>query len=657
MKSFNLFLLLLTFSGHLQAQSNKEIGGIDTLTLQDLMDIKLTVASAIELTPRESPGIVTYITAEDIRKTGARDLMEVLQFVPGFEYGVDVEGVVGLGIRGNWAHEGKVVLLIDGLEMNETLFSTLQFGNHYPTDNIERIEIIRGPGSAMYGGFAAYAVINVVSRKPQKNQETSASVQTGVGEKGVSRKSLSAYHGLVGQNASGAIHVSYSQGERSQSDYRDVYGNSYNMHNNSDLNNLYINGNLKIGKTNIQLIADQYHIVSRDEYITATKNQYDVHFNSYFGSVTRDFNINNKWKVNGKLNGSVQQPWKNTEPREIDEGTPTNILTSRINGQINLNGHVTDKFDLITGIEYFYDRSKDNFQGSTFRTSGSRYFSYHNSAIFVQGLYSIKKWNLIAGIRGNYNSEFDPTLTPRVGATYARDSWHIKALYNKSFRSPSTLNLDLAPTIRPEQTSVTEIEAGIQIHKKIYLTANFYTIHTNDPIVYYYDTLSNDDAYTNLTRTGSVGMELYIQYKGKRSTIETNASFYQTPAYQILKVYAAPDEDQYLGLSPVKINIRYCYSFSNQLRASLSIFQQGKKWAITSFDENDNQHYEKINAFTQINLFAEYNFRKHKGWGIAAGVNNLLDQEQWFVQPYNNNHAPLPGMGREITAKIYFKNF
>lgn len=78
--------------------------------------------------------------------------MQVLQLIPGFDFGVDVEGIVGIGVRGNWAHEGKVLMLWDGLEMNEDLYSTLQFGGHYPVGQIKRIEIIRGPGSAIYGG-------------------------------------------------------------------------------------------------------------------------------------------------------------------------------------------------------------------------------------------------------------------------------------------------------------------------------------------------------------------------------------------------------------------------------------------------------------------------------------------------------------------------
>src|SRR5689334_11805921 len=114
----------------------------DDLDLQDITDVSLDdllktdfdVASKVPQTYREVPGVITVITREEIMDSGARDLDDVLQLVPGFSLGVDVEAVVGIGVRGNWAHEGKVLLLIDGQQMNETLYSTNQLGNRYPID-------------------------------------------------------------------------------------------------------------------------------------------------------------------------------------------------------------------------------------------------------------------------------------------------------------------------------------------------------------------------------------------------------------------------------------------------------------------------------------------------------------------------------------------
>src|SRR5688572_19621264 len=131
--------------------------------LEELINSLISAASKKPLSSRESPSIVSLITQEEIKNSGARDLIDVLRMVPGMDFGMDVEGVVGLGIRGNWAHEGKVLILMDGQEMNEIMFATTQFGNHFPIDLIKRIEVIRGPGSAIYGGFAEYGVINIIT--------------------------------------------------------------------------------------------------------------------------------------------------------------------------------------------------------------------------------------------------------------------------------------------------------------------------------------------------------------------------------------------------------------------------------------------------------------------------------------------------------------
>ncbi|HEX7413290.1 MAG TPA: TonB-dependent receptor plug domain-containing protein, partial [Bacteroidia bacterium] len=184
-----LFILLCGFVSYTQAQTNpvvvtdstqKDTLNFYDMTIEQLLSLKahgipseleklinslISVASKKPLNVRESPSIVTLVTADEIKNSGARDLVDVLRLVPGIDFGMDVEGVVGIGMRGNWAHEGKVLLLLDGQEMNEILYATTQFGNHFPIDQIKKIEIIRGPGSAIYGGYAEYGVINIVTKQ------------------------------------------------------------------------------------------------------------------------------------------------------------------------------------------------------------------------------------------------------------------------------------------------------------------------------------------------------------------------------------------------------------------------------------------------------------------------------------------------------------
>src|SRR4051812_47227501 len=86
-----------------------EVGDIQELSLEDLLNPEVQVASKTPLTMRDAPGILTVVQHDEIVRSGARDLMDILQLVPGFSFGVDVEGVVSLGFRGLWGHEGKIL--------------------------------------------------------------------------------------------------------------------------------------------------------------------------------------------------------------------------------------------------------------------------------------------------------------------------------------------------------------------------------------------------------------------------------------------------------------------------------------------------------------------------------------------------------------------
>src|SRR3954471_7671281 len=71
--------------------------------LQKSLNKGLTVSSSKALSTRETPGIISLITAEEIQNAGARDLIDILRLVPGFDVAQDLQFVMGIGLRGNWA--------------------------------------------------------------------------------------------------------------------------------------------------------------------------------------------------------------------------------------------------------------------------------------------------------------------------------------------------------------------------------------------------------------------------------------------------------------------------------------------------------------------------------------------------------------------------
>src|SRR6185369_10896984 len=135
----HIVALILFFAVQLAYGQAKDTTALDPyeMSLEQQMNIKVS-ASKTNLSSRETPSIVSVITREDIKNMGARDLMDILNQVPGMSFAGDVQNVVGIGSRGNWGHEGKVLLLIDGNEMNEILYATTQFGQHYNISNIDR---------------------------------------------------------------------------------------------------------------------------------------------------------------------------------------------------------------------------------------------------------------------------------------------------------------------------------------------------------------------------------------------------------------------------------------------------------------------------------------------------------------------------------------
>ena len=143
-------------------------GGLQQMSLEEILNVKVTVASRTETSLTDAPSVVSVITAEDIRRMGARDLRDVLRTVPGFELGIGVFGYPEFGLRGVITPSTeKIRILLDGLPVNENLegSGTAVFGD-LTLDNVERIEIIRGPGSALYGTNAFVGVISIITKAP-----------------------------------------------------------------------------------------------------------------------------------------------------------------------------------------------------------------------------------------------------------------------------------------------------------------------------------------------------------------------------------------------------------------------------------------------------------------------------------------------------------
>ncbi|MEY2409178.1 MAG: iron complex outerrane recepter protein [Verrucomicrobiota bacterium] len=141
------------------------------LDLDELMAVKVPTvygASKHEQKITEAPSAVSIVTQDDIKKFGYRTLADILRSARGFyvtsDRGYNFIGVRGVNRPGDYG--GRVLITVDGHRLNEPVYDSAFNGNEFPldVDMIERVEIIRGSGSSLYGNNAFFAVINVITR-------------------------------------------------------------------------------------------------------------------------------------------------------------------------------------------------------------------------------------------------------------------------------------------------------------------------------------------------------------------------------------------------------------------------------------------------------------------------------------------------------------
>ena len=675
------FIIISAFVFPVKAQDNAMLdsAAIYSMSLEELMKIKssgvsseleklinslLEVASKKPLSTRKSPSIVTLITQEEIEKSGARDLIDVLRLVPGLDFGSDVQGVVGLGVRGNWAHEGKILLLLDGQEMNEILYSSLQFGNHFDVSQIKKIEIIRGPGSAIYGGFAEYGVISIVTKNGEDINGVNVSGAYGQMQDAFARRNVSLSVGKKIKDFQFSLAGFTGQGNRSDQKYTDFNGSSYNMSGNSNLNPNNINLGISYKQLSLRAVIDQYNTTSRDNYGTIVSRAYASDFKSYLFELKYDYKPNDKLTITPRFNYKKQLPWNFNGTTDTADASYTvyDKQAERYRGNVTASYDLAKRINIVAGGELFYDVAKLGIDTIPF-SNGKSSVNYLNTAFFAQALFKYRIANLILGARVDNNNAFGSAFVPRVGITKKMDKLNLKLLYSNSFRAPGieNINQSYTATIKPEKSQVIELEMGYQLRSNMFITANLFDITTKDPIVYFVDTAvissGNVDGYKNFEQLGSRGVELEYKIRDTWGYVNLNYSFYTVQNKIKVQDYEVPGKSNLALAFPAnKINLNSSINITKNISISPSLSWMSRRYGYASADTSGNALIKEFSPVLLANLFFHFNFAN--GLKMGIGCYDILNQKFEYIQPYNSGHAPLPGTSREFIVKLsYTLNF
>lgn len=168
-----LLLFVMTFPCFAFASDDRGQGtNLSDLQIEDLLGLKVATvygASKFEQKVTDAPSAISIVASDDIKRFGYRTLADILRSQRSFyitnDRSYQYVGIRGLSRPGDYTT--RILLLVDGHRINDNIYNQVMVGNEFilDVDLIDRVEIIRGPGSSLYGSNAFFGVINVITRR------------------------------------------------------------------------------------------------------------------------------------------------------------------------------------------------------------------------------------------------------------------------------------------------------------------------------------------------------------------------------------------------------------------------------------------------------------------------------------------------------------
>lgn len=515
------------------------------MSLEDLMKVSVVGASKYAQKQNEVAAAVTVITHEEIKAFGWRTLDQALLSLPGVYTTYDRQyvylGFRGFGLPGDY--NTRVLVTINGNRVNDPVYDTAPFGRRFPVDVdlIERIEFIPGPGGAVYGQNAMYAVINIVTRtgaelhgteldasyqEPQTLREGRASwgdhfdngvdVLLSVSDMGAKGQNLYFTYGATGVSGIAAgMDGDHSQQflgsvARGPWSFEVVYGFDHK----DDPTGSYFSD---------PLVPGQY----LDTTYTLTQLQYQNNFCADTLHVSaRMFTGDVPWSWLNRYGSALYayptwSDWRGIEARVVSTAFDAHTLMLGVEAQDNYTEDQAQIDYANPAVDIYY------------RHSGYRV-----------GVYGQDEWRLsntlatTLGLRVDHNDVIGSFLSPRVGFIWqALSDTTVKALYGVAHRAPN-VNED-SPQWVPgaaflglsgETINTFELDVDQRVGRDLALRASVYRWTLHDPIVVEEDSTSGD--FQNTKPIDARGIELSADKTWDVGTRLRGSVSYQDAEYQ-----------------------------------------------------------------------------------------------------------------------------
>jgi iron complex outermembrane receptor protein len=630
------------------------VADLTRLSIEELLDVEVYSASKFVQKVTEAPSAVTIITAADIKAFGYRTLADILRSVRGMDVSYDRTysylGVRGSGRAGDY--NSRVLLLLDGYRLNDPIYDQASIGTEgvVDVDLIERIEIVRGPGSSIYGSNAVLGVISIITRRGRDLDGLEVSGELASFDTDKERMS----YGKRYENGAELL----LSASRYRSRGQDLFFPEYDAPatNNGIARDLdgdrYDSFFGKLAYAGFTLTGGYS---SRDKAVPTAF--YETIFNDpntefsdgsafvdlgYYGALGQRWDIAaHVFRGHYSFDGTYPYPELNKdETRGAWWGT-----------EVKFVGHL-EKHKIVVGAEY-----QDNFRQDQFNFDLAPYAlllddrrDSTRAGIYIQDEFSLGRNLLLsAGLRYDDYSTVGDTLNPRLGLIWnLLASTTFKLLYGTAFRAPNAYELYYAaddqkanPDLQPEEITSYEFVVEHQVRPNFRLTADAYFNRISNNINLITDPVEVlKEVYTNAGGVDAKGIELEAErlwdggarlrtsYSWQTSRErETGATLVNSPRHLAKLNFSAP-------------------VWGDRLRTGVELQYASSRKTLAG----DNVGGRLLASLTLLGEDLA------PGLDLSASIYNLFDKRH--ADPGGEEHAPIDAIqqdGRSYRLKLIYR--
>lgn len=633
-----LSLISGIFFSTVSAQERDTLKAEDILnmSLADLMNVQVVTASKTQQSIKDVSATVLVITAEQIRDRAYFTLEEALSDLPGFQF----RNILGFNsyvfLRGAPNQNNLILLMVDGVQINELNSGGFYAGGQFILSDVEQIEVVYGPASALYGTNAVSGIVNIITQKPVGNTGhislIGGNFKTGMFDFNLKNYDASKDIGfsLSGQyKTTGKANLEGANGDNNWTD---------NMENFE--NDLSVSGRLKIKSFNVGIDYQEKrssmttNFKSVDDIYLDRKTLWDILFLNAFAKYSN--NLHEKWSLISTAyyrNSTVKPNTVNAIIKATDTTSGKQIGYYRPNQLVGFENQFNYKpSDHILVIGGIIGEAEGLADGFSITNSNSQdeapptplkppIISNYLFSCYSQLNYTIfKQLSFNGGIRYDFSNYYGQVFIPRVGMVFNHNKLTAKALYNKAFRSPKPWDYKFGTgnsSLKPEKMNSLELCLSYLVKEDLILGGSVYFNNIKDKLTK--ETTTTIDRWINKDILNTTGFELYGNYATRNFNLYANYTFNDSH-----------DQDEVFipEISLHTANVGFTYSFKQLFKLNLRANYLGDRKNPNIIPATGNDKIEDALIFNGC-----ISYLGLKYFNFQFKMNNILNQE--YYHPSN----------------------